>query len=98
MPHVPTSQPIGIRDLRQQLASVVRRAKTGERVLVTIDGQAVAQLGPVTPDANGATLWDLASAGLIEPPQRHDRPAAPEPLPLPADVRAARLMEEVRRG
>ncbi|MEZ5343051.1 MAG: hypothetical protein R2706_16885 [Acidimicrobiales bacterium] len=52
----------------------------------------------MTPTDSGATLWDLASAGLIEPPHRHDRPLDPDPLPLPADVRAAQLMDEVRRG
>ena len=92
----PFTPPVGIRDLRQNLAALVRRANSGERVLITVDGQPVAQLSPVSPEPTGVTLWDLASAGLIEPPNRHDRPTPPEPLPLPADVRAERLMEEVR--
>lgn len=87
---------IGVRELRSTVATTLRRAKAGERIIVTADGQPVAQLGPVTPDTTGVTLWDLAGAGLIEPPRRHDQPEAPAPLPVPADVRADRLLDSVR--
>ncbi len=92
---------IGVRDLRNQVAAVVRRAADGERLLVTVDGQPRAQLGPITPDGRGVTLWDLAAAGLLEPPRRPagegpgpDRP--PAPVPLPADLSADRLLESSR--
>ncbi len=87
---------IGVRELRNQVASVLRRAGAGERVVVTVDGRPVAQVGPLTPGGSGATLWDLAAAGLIEPPRRPDRPADPAPLPLPADLSADRLLESSR--
>ncbi len=87
---------IGIRELRGSVAALVRRAGAGERVIVTVGGRPVAQLGPLEPPAGQATLWDLAGAGLIEPPRRHDRPAAPPPLPVPADVRVDRLLDQVR--
>ncbi len=87
---------IGVRELRGTVAATLRRARAGERIIVTADGQPVAQLGPVTPDDRGVTLWDLAGAGLIEPPRRHDQPETPTPLPVPADVRADRLLDSVR--
>ncbi len=87
---------VGVRELRNQVAAVVRRAGAGERVIVTVDGRPVAQIGPLEPDAGGPTLWDLAGAGLVEPPRRHDRPSTPAPLPVPADVRVDRLLDEVR--
>ena len=87
---------IGIRELRNQVAAVVRRAGSGERLIVTVDGAPVAQLGPITPDHRGVTLWDLAGAGLAEPPRRTDRPEAPAPLPGAADLRVDRLMDQVR--
>ena len=37
----------GIRQLRTQLTSMVRRAGAGERIVISIGGRAVAQLGPV---------------------------------------------------
>ena len=90
-------QTVGVRELRNQVAAVLRRAENGDRVLVTVDGRPVAQLGPITPSSSGdVTLWDLAGAGLVEPPRRHDRPAAPKPQPIPADVRTERLLDHVR--
>ena len=76
---------------------MLRRAQAGERLLVTVDGRPVAQLGPITPSSSDdVTLWDLAGAGLVEPPRRHDRPAAPRPQSIPADVRTERLLDHVR--
>lgn len=87
---------VGVRDLRNQVAAVVRRAGRGERLLVTVDGRPVAQLGPISPDQAGVSLWDLAAAGLIEPPRRPDQPSSPAPAPLPADLNAGRLLESSR--
>ena len=87
---------IGVRELRNQVAAMIRRAGAGERLVVTVDGRPAAQLGPLTPDDAGVTLWDLAGAGLVEPPRRIDRPDAPDPLPVAADLRVDRLMDQVR--
>ena len=87
---------VGVRELRNQVAAMIRRAADGERVLVTVAGVPQAQLGPITPDRAGVTLWDLAGAGLVEPPRRSDRPADPDPLPVAADLRVDRLMDQVR--
>lgn len=85
--------PIGVRELRNNVAAVIRRAAAGERVLVTVDGRPTAQLGPIAPDRTGVTLWDLAAAGLVVPPRRPDRLDAPAPIPVPADLDANRLLE-----
>jgi len=85
---------VGVRELRNQVASVLRRAAAGERIVVTVDGRPTAQLGPLT--APGApTLTDLAAAGLVEPP-RTAVPADPRPEDLPADVRLDRVIEDLR--
>lgn len=89
-------EPIGIRTLRNQVAAVVRRASSGERMVITVDGKPAAQIGPLSPDTRGVTLWDLAGAGLVEPPRRFDRPEEPDPLPVAADLRVDRLMDQVR--
>ena len=88
---------VGIRELRNNVAAVVRRAGAGERIVITSDGQPVAMLGPLEP-AGGATLDDLISAGLVLPAGRSDHPEEPEPSLLPVDVRSARVLEEVRGG
>ena len=60
---------IGARELRANLAAAVRQAGAGERVVITIDGRPVAQLGPLEP-AGAPSLEELAASGLLEPPRR----------------------------
>ena len=68
----------GIRQLRSQLTSLVRRAGAGERIVITIGGRAVAQLGPVEPTRAQVSIDDLTARGLLEPARRGDRPAEPD--------------------
>lgn len=71
---------LGIRELRGRLTSLVRRAGAGERIVVTIAGRPVAQLGPVEPASAEVTVDDLVARGLLEPARRGDRPADPDVL------------------
>lgn len=88
---------VGIRELRNNVAAVVRRAAAGERVVVTVDGRPVAMLGPLEPDtATGPSLDDLVASGLVGAARRPDHPPAPEPHTLPVDARAARVLDAVR--
>jgi prevent-host-death family protein len=86
---------VGIRELRNNVAAVVRRASQGERVVVTVDGVPVAQLGPLEA-APGVTLDDLVAAGLVDPPGQRGRRAAPEPEDAPVDVRPDGVLDELR--
>jgi len=87
---------LGIRELRADLATHVRRAGGGQRVVVTIDGQPVAQLSPLTPLAE-PTVDDLAAAGLVRLPARDDKPAARTPTPiLPVDLSPDGVLAELR--
>lgn len=86
---------VGVRELRAALATHLRRAASGDRVIVTVDGRPVAQLGPVTPDQR-PTLDDLIAAGLVEAPRRDDRPDPPEVGPLASGASVIRALEELR--
>jgi prevent-host-death family protein len=86
---------VGIRELRNNVATVVRRAARGERVVVTVDGMPVAQLGPLEA-APSVRLDDLVAAGLVGPPRRRDRPAAPDVEDAPVDVRPDGVLDELR--
>ena len=88
---------LGIRELRNQTAAAVRRAGAGERIVITVDGRPVAQLGPLEP-TGGPSLDDLAAVGLVTPPPRRGRAVAapPEPGPVAVDVRVDRLLDELR--
>ena len=86
---------IGARELRANLAAALRQAAAGERVVVTVDGRPVAQLGPLEP-SSAPSLPELAASGLVEPPRRPDRPPAPAALDTAVDVRLDRVLDEVR--
>lgn len=70
---------IGIRDLRIHTANAVRRARAGERIIVTVDGVPAAQLGPLGFEPGHSTLDDLLSAGLVRPPRARTPPSAAHP-------------------
>ena len=88
---------IGTRELRANLAAALRQVGAGERLVITVDGRPVAQLGPL--EASGSpTLADLAASGLVEPPRR-PQPTETRPAADPAvDVRLDRVLAEVRGG
>ena len=86
---------IGVRELRAHVAALVRRAATGERIVVTTDGVPVAVLGPLQPTGGAVTMDDLIAAGLLVPPGA-GRPEEPEPARLPVDTRSGRVLDELR--
>ena len=86
---------IGTRELRANLAAVLRQVGAGERLVITVDGRPVAQLGPVDPGGS-PTLTDLAASGLVEPPRRSQPSEPPEPVDTAVDVRLDRILAEVR--
>lgn len=88
---------VGIRDLRAGLAMFVRRARLGERVVVTVDGHPVAQLGPVDADPMGVSIPDLVARGVVLAPRRRGDFVPPEPLALVSGARIDRALDQIRR-
>jgi prevent-host-death family protein len=87
---------VSMRELRANAATTVRRAEWGERIVITVMGRAVAQLGPLDPPAGSPTLDDLIARGLVLAPRRRDRPAPADPIPVWAGARLDRLLGEQR--
>jgi len=85
-----------IRELRANLAAAVRQAEAGHRVVVTVGGRPVAQLGPLDPGAGEPTLDDLAARGLLQRARRADRPPPDLVIAMPVGTRLDRLLDEVR--
>lgn len=73
---------VGIRELRNYASRVVRRAQSGQRIVITVDGVPAAQIGPLDDGSATRTMDDLIAAGLVIPP-RTSVPAPP-PMPLPS--------------
>jgi prevent-host-death family protein len=87
---------VGIRELRNNVAAVVRRAAAGERITVTVDGVPAAQLGPLSPGAGSLSIDDLVAAGLALPPGRRDHPGEVDPEDVPVDARPDAVLDELR--
>jgi prevent-host-death family protein len=87
---------LGIRELRINTASAVRRAGAGERIVITVDGRPVAQLGPLEPGNDTMTLDDLVARGLLIAPRRPDRPAPTLSVEPWAGIRLDRTLREIR--
>jgi prevent-host-death family protein len=87
---------IGIRELRGDLATFVRRAGTGESILVTVSGRPVARLGPVDGAERSPTLDQLVAVGAVIAPRvrADDRPVVRTRLPV--DARPDRELRKVR--
>lgn len=86
---------IGVRELRNNVAGVLRRAAAGERITITVDGRPTAQLGPLEPTSS-PTLDDLVAGGLIDPPRRAGARTDPDPLDPPVDIRLDDVLDEQR--
>ena len=87
-----------MRALRSGLAAALRRAEGGERVVITVGGRPIAQLGPVEPLPSELqpTLDDLAARGQLVRARRTDPPPVELVLALPVGARLDRIVAEVR--
>ncbi len=75
-------QRIGIRDLRNDTSRVVKRARAGERIVVTIDGVPAAELGPLSSRSEKPTLEELIASGAVRPPLTRAKPGTARPIPM----------------
>lgn len=90
------AESVPMRSFRAQVASFLRRAEGGERIVVTVAGRPVAQLGPLDPGTDVPTIDDLAARGLVLPARRGDRPAPDVRIDPWPGTRLDRLVAEVR--
>jgi len=49
---------LGIRELRERSATFIKRAGAGEQMIITVSGEPVATLGPLTPLENSNCFFD----------------------------------------
>jgi antitoxin (DNA-binding transcriptional repressor) of toxin-antitoxin stability system len=78
------------------VASLVHRAGAGERIVITVAGRPVAQLGPLEPVGADVTLDDLVARGQLMAPRRSDRPEPVLQVDLWTGTRLDRVVREIR--
>lgn len=87
---------VGIRELRADLAGFVRRAQSGERIVVSVSGQPVASLSPIQGAATTITIDDLVATGLVVPPRRHGAYRPKPQVAVWAGTRVERIVRALR--
>ena len=81
---------IGVRDLKANLSSVLRRVSEGERVRITRRGQPVAELVPAMPERSQA-MEKLIAEGRVTPASRPPSEAPPA-TPIDTGTSASELI------
>ncbi len=81
---------MGIRDLRDNLTTTMRRVRAGETIEITHHGEPVAVLAPVGRDR----LARLVASGGVTPPV--GRMPRSRPLPITGEMTASEAIEEDR--
>lgn len=84
---------VGIRQLHNYASRVVRRARAGQRVVITVDGVPTAQIGPRDDGLSMRTMDDLIAAGQVLPP----RTSVPPPPPMPTPTANGESSTEILR-
>ncbi|MCS5688534.1 MAG: hypothetical protein NZ659_07105 [Acidimicrobiales bacterium] len=87
---------VGTRELRAHLASHLRTAAAGHTIFITLDGRVVAQLGPVGPSSDSASIDALIATGLVIAPRKSDRKIEEMAVELPAGLSSDRALREIR--
>ncbi len=87
---------VGVRELRGDLAGFVRRAQTGERIVVSVSGEPVATLAPIQGAPSGATIDDLIAVGLVVAPRRRGIFRHHAPVAVWMGTRIERVVRSLR--
>ncbi|HAN07350.1 MAG TPA: hypothetical protein DCP89_02500 [Acidimicrobiaceae bacterium] len=87
---------IGVREFRSNLASYLRDAYLGHRIVITSDGKKMAELGPISGGSLNNSLEALIATGLLEAPTQAIHEAQPASFQLPAGVNSQQILKELR--
>ena len=88
---------IGIREFRERSATFIKRAGAGEQMIITVSGDPVATLGPITlATTQEITLTDLVASGAVVAPRRRDKYQIPKAITFSSGSRIDQTLREVR--
>lgn len=86
---------IALRELRNQASRVVRRARAGERLIITVDGVPAAEIGPVSAE-HASSLDQLISTGSVVGARIRTGSAPARPVPAPSGRSSSSVLRELR--
>ena len=86
---------IGVRDLRAELATYLKRAEAGDRLIVTVDGRTH------SPNRPAGTIWRTDPRGSYsarsgQKTKNETKPPMVQPAQTPIDISIDRIIKELR--
>jgi len=87
---------IAVRELRNQASRLVRRARAGERLIITVDGVPAAEIGPISAAERAGSLEELITIGAIVAPRVRTAPRPPQPVRAPSGRSSSDVLHELR--
>ena len=87
---------IPLRELRNQASQVIRRARAGERMIVTVDGVPAAEIGPVRTAERAGSVDELIATGGLVAARLRTAPRPPAPQPAPTGRSSADVLRDLR--
>jgi antitoxin (DNA-binding transcriptional repressor) of toxin-antitoxin stability system len=88
---------VTVRQLRNDVSRILRRAQAGERLIVTSNGVAVAETGPLQERPEKPTLEELIASGRVIPPRSRAAPGPAHPIVFDGPMTSEEILEEHRR-
>lgn len=88
---------VSVRQLRNDVSRILRRVRAGERLIVTSNGVAVAEIGPLQDRASRPTLEELIASGKVIPPRTRAKPRPARPTRFSGPMTTGQILEEHRR-
>ena len=88
---------VTVRQLRNDVSRILRRVRAGERMIVTSNGVAVAEIGPLQGGTSKQTLEELIASGKVIPPRTRAKPRPATPTRFSGPMTTEEILEEHRR-
>jgi len=87
---------VSIRELRNDVSRIVARVRAGERLIVTSNGEPVAEIGPIRASGQKRTLEELIEAGAVIPPRSRAKPRPAHPITFRGPLSTDEILREHR--
>jgi prevent-host-death family protein len=87
---------VSIRELRNDVSRIVRRANAGERLVITSNGVAVAEIRPLEERPAQRTIEEMIASGELIAPRSRAKPRPATPIKFSGPQTTEEILEELR--
>jgi prevent-host-death family protein len=87
---------VTIRQLRNDVSRIVRRASAGERLIITSNGVPMAEIRPLERSSSQQAIAELIEAGRLNPPRSTAPPRRARPIEFGGTRSSEEILDELR--